>query len=135
MLLEKYAGSETLFIISDILAYESFDKRRPSLLKLPVLGKYCDHYLWLPTQSYSAISKNSKRQDKAIFVWYPNENTDLKMIQDENNVLTNDELVIVRGLLKESKHTFLYMKNEHSRVFKRQEFTRIYMKRLREDIL
>ena len=29
--------------------------------------------------------------------------TDLKMMHGENNVLTDDELVIVRGLLKKSK--------------------------------
>ena len=34
------------------------------------------------------------------------------MIDDENNVLTDDKLVIVRGLLKESKHACLYIRNE-----------------------
>ena len=118
MLLEGYAGSETLFIITDILAYESFDKRRQSLLKLPVSGKQRNHYLWLLTQYYSVIPKNLKKQAKAIFVWYSNEKTDLKIIQYENYVLTNNELVIVRGLLKESKHACLYIRNEHPRGFK-----------------
>ena len=51
-------------------------------------------------------------------MWYPKERADLKMIHDENNVLTDDESVIVRGLLKESKHACLYTRNEHSRKFK-----------------
>ena len=40
------------------------------------------------------------------------------MIHDENNVLTDDELVIVRGLLKESKHACLYIQNKHPYKFK-----------------
>ena len=33
-------------------------------------------------------------------MWYPKERADLKMIHDENEVLTGDELVIVRGILR-----------------------------------
>ena len=52
-------------------------------------------------------------------MWYPKERAHLKMIHDENNVLTDDdELVIVRCLLKESKHTRLYIRNEHHCGFK-----------------
>ena len=36
------------------------------------------------------------------------------MIHDENNVLTDDELVIVRDFLRTSKHASLYLWNEHS---------------------
>ena len=61
------------------------------------------------------IPKNLRRQAKAIFVWYPKERADLKMIHDENNVLTDDELVIVRDFLRMSKHACLYIQNEHSR--------------------
>ena len=52
-------------------------------------------------------------------MWYPKERADFKIIHDENNVLTDDdELVIVRSLLKESKHACLYIRNEHPRGFK-----------------
>ena len=61
------------------------------------------------TQSYSAIPKNLRRQAKTIFVWYPKERADLKMIHDQNNVLTDDELVIVRAFLRTSKHACLYI--------------------------
>ena len=40
------------------------------------------------------------------------------MICDEKNVLTDDESVIVRSLLKESKHACLYVKNKHPRGFR-----------------
>ena len=63
------------------------------------------------------IPKNLRRQAKAIFVWYPKERADLKMIHDENNVLTDDELVIVRDFLRMSKHACLYIQNGHSRGF------------------
>ena len=38
-------------------------------------------------------------------------------MHDANNELTDDELIIVRELLKESKHTMLYIRNEHPRGF------------------
>ena len=50
-------------------------------------------------------------------MWYPKERPDLKMIHDENNVLTDDELVVVRGQLKKSKHVCLYIRREHPRGF------------------
>ena len=41
------------------------------------------------------------------------------MIHDENDVQTDDdELVIVRNLLKESKHACLYIRNKHPQEFK-----------------
>ena len=40
------------------------------------------------------------------------------MIHDENNVLTGDEMLIVRSLLNESKREYLYIENEHPRGFK-----------------
>ena len=101
---------EVLFIIDDIIANESLDKRRQPLLELSISGRHRGHYLWLLTQSYSAIPKNLRRQAKAIFVWYPKERGDLKMIHDENDVPTDDELVIVRGILRKSKHACLYIR-------------------------
>ena len=60
---------EVLLIIDEIIANESLDKRRQPLLELPISGRHRGHYLWLLTQPYSAIPKNLKRQEKAIFVW------------------------------------------------------------------
>ena len=111
------ARSETLFIIDVIIGDEGLDKRRQPLLELAISGRHRDYYLWLLTQSYSAIPKNLRKQVKAIFVWYPKKKADLKMIHDENNVLTNDELVIVGDFLRTSKHACLYIRNEHPRGF------------------
>ena len=80
-----------VLIINDIIANESPDKRRQPLLELSISGRHRGHYLWLLTQSYSAIPKNLRGQAKAIFVWHPKERGDLKMIHDENDVLTDDE--------------------------------------------
>ena len=106
-LLQMLACSEVLFIIDDIVVDEGLDKRRQSLLELAISSRLRDHYLWLLTQPYSAIPKNLRRQAMAIFVWYPKERGDLKMICDENVVLTDDELVVVIDLLKKSKHACL----------------------------
>ena len=62
--------SETLFIIDDIIADKSLDKRRQYLLELAISVRHCNHYSWLLTQPYSAIPKNIRRQSKVIFVWY-----------------------------------------------------------------
>ena len=105
------ARSETLFIIDDIIADESLDKRRQSLLELAISGRHCNHYLWLLRESYFTIPKNLRRQAKAILVWYPKKRADLKMIHDENNVLTDDELVLVRDVLRTSKHASLASKS------------------------
>ena len=62
------ACSEVLFIIDDIIVDEGLGKRRQSLLELAISGRHREHYLWLLTQSYSAILRNIRRQAKAIFV-------------------------------------------------------------------
>ena len=49
---------KVLFIIDDITANESLDKRRQPLLELSISGRHRGHYLWLLTQSYTAIPKN-----------------------------------------------------------------------------
>ena len=89
------AHSETLFIIGDIIADESLDKRRQSLLELTIFGRHRNNYLWLLTKSYSSKPKNLRRQAKTIFVWCLKERADLKMIHDKNNLLTDNELVVV----------------------------------------
>ena len=107
-----------VLIINDIIANESLDKRRQPLLELSISGRHRGHYLRLLTQSYTAIPKNLKRQAKAIFVRYPKEKADLKTIHNENDVLTNDELVVVRGILRKSKRPCLYIPNEFPGGFK-----------------
>ena len=109
---------EVLFIIDDIIANKSLDKKRQPLLELSISGSQRGHYLWLLTQWYTAISKNLRRQAKAIFVWYPKERGDLKMIRNENDVLTNDELVVPRNFLRKSKHACLYIQSEFPCRFK-----------------
>ena len=48
------AGCKTLFLINDIIAEETLDKRRNSLLDLAISGRHKGHSLWLLTQSYTA---------------------------------------------------------------------------------
>ena len=73
------------------------------------------------TDFYSASPENVRRQAKAIFVWYPKERAGLKMINDEDNLLTNGELIILRDFLRTSKHACLYIRNEHARGFKTKQ--------------
>ena len=91
-------SSGTLFITDDIIVDKSLDKHKQSLLGLAISGRHCNHYLWLLIQSLLAIPRNLRRQTRAIFIWYPKERVDVKMMHDENNVLPDDGLVIVRDL-------------------------------------
>ena len=109
---------EVLFIIDDIIANKDLDKRRQPLLELSISGRHRGHYLWLLTQSYKCMPKKLREQAKAIFVWYPKARIDLKMVRDENDVLTDNELVVARDLFKKSKNACLYIRNEFPRGFK-----------------
>ena len=51
---------EALFMIDDIIANESLDKRRQPLLELSISGRHRGHYLWMLIQSYTAIQKIKK---------------------------------------------------------------------------
>ena len=48
----------------------------------------------------------------------PKEWVYFKMIHDVSNVLTDDELVIVRDFLRTSKHACLYIRNEHPQKYR-----------------
>ena len=88
------AGSKTLFLIDDIIADETLDKRRQPLLELAISGRHKKHLLWLLAQSCTAVPKNIRRQAKMLYIWYPKNRTDLNAIHEENDVI-------------ESKHTCL----------------------------
>ena len=49
------AGSKTLFLIDDIIADETLNKRRNSLLDLTISGRHKGNSLRLLTQSYTAV--------------------------------------------------------------------------------
>ena len=103
---------EVLFIIDDIIANKDLDKRRQPLLELSISERHRSHYLWLLTQSYKGITKKLREQAKAIFVWYPKAKIDLKMINDENDLLTDNELIVAKTFLKNrNMHAYIYKMN------------------------
>ena len=110
---ELLRSLEVLFIIDDIIANENLDKRRQPLLQLSISDRHRGRYLWLLTQLHFVIPKNLRKQAKAVFLWYPKERADLKAIHDENNVLTDDELVVARDFLRESRYGSLYIQTEY----------------------
>ena len=69
------------------------------------------------TQSYTAIPKNLRRQAEAVFTRYPKERGDMRTIHEENDVLTNEELIVVKEHLKNVKQACLYIRNEYPRGF------------------
>ena len=112
------SGEETLFIVDDMIADETLDKRRQPLLELAISGRHRQHSLWLLTQSYTALQKNLRRQKKQLFAWYPSEKSDLKTIDEETNLMTSDGLIKIKKQLKSEKHACLYIRLEHPREFK-----------------
>ena len=111
-------GDKTLFLIDDIIADETLDKRRQPLLELVILGRHRGHSLWLLTQSYTAVPNNIRRQAKMLYVWYPKNRTNLNTIHEENDVIGQEELTRVKAQLKWGKHTCLIMRMEHPRAYK-----------------
>ena len=110
-------GSKTLFLIDDIIANEALDKRRQPLLELAISGRHRGHFLWLLTQSYTAVLNNIRRQAKMLYIWYPKNRADLNTIHKENDVIETEELARVKAELKLGKHTCLIMRMEHSRAY------------------
>ena len=111
------AGSKTLFLIDDIIADETLNKRRQPLLELSMSGRHRGHSLWLLTQSYTAVPNNIRKQAKMLYVWYPKNRTDLNTIHEENDVIEKEELARVKAELKRGKHTCLIMRTEHPRAY------------------
>ena len=112
------AGSATLFLIDDIIADETLDKRRQPSLELAISGRHRQQSLWLLTQSYTTIPNNIRRQAKMLHVWYPKNRTHLNTIHEENDVIeTQEELARVKAQLKRGKHTCLIMRMEHRRAY------------------
>ena len=91
------AGDKTLFLIDDIIADETLDKRRQPLLELAISGRHRGHSLWLLTQSYTAVSNNIRRQAKMLHVWYPRNRLYLNTIHKENDVIGPEELARVKA--------------------------------------
>ena len=112
------SGEKTLFIVDDMIADETLDKKRQPLLELAISGRHRQHSLWLLTQSYTAIPKNLRRQKKQLFLWYPSEKSDLKMVDEETNLMSSEDLVKIKEQLKREKHACLYVRLEHPRTFK-----------------
>jgi len=117
--LSKILSSEdTLFIVDDMIADETLDKKRTALLDLAISGRHRKHSLWLLTQSYTAIPKNLRRQKKQLFLWYPSERSDLRLVDEETNLIPKDQLEVVKDQLKRKKHACLYVRLEHPRSFR-----------------
>ena len=111
-------GCTTLFLIDDIIADETLDKRHQPLLELAISGRHRGHSLWLLIQSYTTVPNNIRRQAKMLYVWYPENKTDLDTIHEENDVIGLEELARVKEALKRGKHTCLIIRMEHPRAYK-----------------
>ena len=106
-----FTGKETLFIIDNMISDKKLNKRRQLLLKLATSGRHRKHSLWLLTQSYTALPKDLRRQKKMLFMWYPHERSDMRLIDEETNLIEDWEEI--KTQLKQSKHACLSIRLEH----------------------
>ena len=75
------AGFKTLFLIDDIIADETLDKKRQPLLELAISGRHKVHSIWLLMQSNTTVSKNIWRQAKMLYIWHPNTSLLSRLLQ------------------------------------------------------
>lgn len=106
-----------LFIIDDMIADEALNKNRSELLKLATSGRHDGHSVWLLTQVYNAIPKNIRRQCKMLFTWYPKDRSDLKIIDEETNIIEKEEWKNIKEQLITTEHTALYIRIEFPRSY------------------
>ena len=74
------------------------NRRRQPLLELAILGRHRQHSLWLLTQSYTAVPNNVRKQAKMLYVWYPKNRIDQKIIPEKNHIIETKELARVKEL-------------------------------------
>ena len=90
-------GFQTLFLIDNIIASKTLDKKRQLLLGLSILGRHEGHLLWSLMQSYTAIPMNIRRQEKMLYVWYLKKRGDWPAIHEENDIIeTAEELASIK---------------------------------------
>ena len=116
---DELRGSNVLFVIDDCIASEEMDKKRSKLIELVISGRHRNHSVWFLTQSYTAVPKNLRRQLKQIFIWYLKERSDVKLVDEETNVIDDvDGWKKIKSGLKDSKCGYLYFRLEHPRRYK-----------------
>ena len=91
---KELANRETLFILDDIIADTTLDKKRQPLLDLASCGRHRLHSLWILTQSYTAISKNIRKQCKMIITFFPNHRSDIEILNNETNLIDDWSAII-----------------------------------------
>ena len=112
-----FSCEDTLFVVDDVIADETLDAWRQPLLILAISGRHRRYSLWLLTHPYTALPKNLRRQKKQLFVWYPPEKSELRMIDEETNLMSSEDLSKIKEQLKKEKHACLYVRLEHLRSF------------------
>ena len=96
---------------------ESLNKYRSELLTLTATGRHDGHSVWVLTQVYNAVPKNIRRQSKMLFTWYPKDRSDLKIIDEETNIIKKEEWSDIKEQLMSAKHTALYIRIEFPRSY------------------
>ena len=86
------------------------------MLELAISGRHRNHSVWLLTQSYSAIPQTLRRQKKMLFVWYPDDRSDLQKVDEETNLI--EDWASIKDQLKAKKYACLYIRLEHPRSYK-----------------
>ena len=102
----------------DIIADDSLDKKRTAMLELAISGRHRSHYLWLRTQSYTAIPKNLHRQKKMVLMWSLDDESDFETIVSESRIKgLRSAMCSIEDALENQDHACLCLKLEKPKSF------------------
>ena len=109
----KYAGSETLYIIDDCSATKELTKKKDMLSELAFSGRHAKQSVWVISQRYNSVLKDLREQTKWLCMFYAKDRDSFDNCLKENDVVpTLEERQRIKEELKKKKHRKLILKTD-----------------------
>ena len=109
----KYAGTQTLYIIDDCSATKELTKKKDMLSELAFSGRHADQSVWVISQRYNSVLKDLREQTKWVCLFYTKDRDSFENCLRENDVIpTLEERNIIRKELSKTKHCKLILKTD-----------------------
>jgi Rad3-related DNA helicase len=109
----KYAGSQTLYIIDDCSATKELTKKRDMLSELAFSGRHAEQSVWVISQRYNSVLKDLREQTKWLCMFYTKDRDSFENCLRENDVIpTLEERQRIKEELKKMKHRKLILKTD-----------------------
>lgn len=109
----KYANSETLYIIDDCSATKELTKKKDMLSELAFSGRHAKQSVWVISQRYNSVLKDLREQTKWLCMFYTKDRDSFENCLRENDVVpTLEERQRLKEELKKKKHRKLILKTD-----------------------